>query len=229
MKIEPGPSTEEEEIYIEMGDAHLSESVETPMRPDAFALDDESKIRKIQEHFAIIMETLGLDLRDDSLRGTPYRVAKMYVEEIFSGLNPANRPTISVFDNKYKYGEMLVEKNITLNSNCEHHFVPITGRAHVGYVSTGTVIGLSKINRLVQYYAARPQVQERLTRQVLEDLKQTLQTEDVAVLIDAEHMCVSTRGIKDAASATITSAYSGIFMHNEKRREFLDYINLQSN
>lgn len=211
-----------------MGDSHISESVETPLRADAFALDDEAKIRKIQEHFAIIMETLGLDLNDDSLRGTPYRVAKMYVEEIFSGLNPANRPNISVFDNKFKYGEMLVERDITLTSNCEHHFVPIIGKAHVGYVSTGKVIGLSKINRLVQYYAARPQVQERLTGQILEDLKSTLKTEDVAVIVDAEHMCVSTRGIKDAHSSTVTSAYSGVFQREERRREFLDYIKLQS-
>ena len=209
-----------------MGDAHISNAVDTPLRPDAFETSDEAKIRRIQEHFAIIMEVLGLDLNDDSLRGTPYRVAKMYVEEIFGGLNPANRPAISVFENKFKYGEMLVEKNITLTSNCEHHFVPIIGRAHVAYVSSGKVIGLSKINRLVQYYAARPQVQERLTRQIQEDLKSTLDTEDVAVLIDAEHMCVSTRGIKDASSSTVTSAYSGIFNQEEKRREFLDYINL---
>jgi GTP cyclohydrolase I len=209
-----------------MGDAHISSSVDTPLKPDAFATSDEAKIRRIQEHFAIIMETLGLDLNDDSLRGTPYRVAKMYVEEIFGGLNPANRPAMSVFENKFKYGEMLVEKNITLTSNCEHHFVPIIGRAHVAYVSSGKVIGLSKINRLVQYYAARPQVQERLTRQIQEDLKATLDTEDVAVLIDAEHMCVSTRGIKDAQSSTVTSAYSGVFQQEEKRREFLEYINL---
>ena len=176
---------EENRTFTDMGDSHISNTVETPRKPDAFALEDEEKIRRIQEHFAIIMDTLGLDLKDDSLRGTPYRVAKMYVEEIFSGLNPANRPSISVFDNKFKYGEMLVEKNITVTSNCEHHFVPIIGRAHVAYVSTGKVIGLSKINRLVQYYAARPQVQERLTRQIQEDLKSTLNTEDVAVLIDA--------------------------------------------
>ena len=213
-------------MFTEMGDAHISNAVDTPLRPDAFETSDEAKIRRIQEHFAIIMEVLGLDLNDDSLRGTPYRVAKMYVEEIFGGLNPANRPAISVFENKFKYGEMLVEKNITLTSNCEHHFVPIIGRAHVAYVSSGKVIGLSKINRLVQYYAARPQVQERLTRQIQEDLKSTLDTEDVAVLIDAEHMCVSTRGIKDASSSTVTSAYSGIFNQEEKRREFLDYINL---
>ncbi|MCB1174523.1 MAG: GTP cyclohydrolase I FolE [Leptospiraceae bacterium] len=218
----------EQDLYLEMGEAHLSSAVETPLRPDAFDLDNNAKIRKIQEHFAIIMETLGLDLSDDSLRGTPYRVAKMYVDEIFSGLDPANRPRISVFENKYKYGEMLVEKNIRLSSNCEHHFVPIIGKAHVAYISSGKVIGLSKINRLVQYYASRPQVQERLTRQILEDLKQTLDTPDVAVIIDAEHMCVSTRGIRDTGSATVSAAYSGVFEQEGKRRELLNYIKLNT-
>lgn len=212
--------------FEEAGDEHLaSESIDTPMRPDAFALDDAAKMRRIEAHFAAIMETLGLDLNDDSLRGTPHRVAKMYVKEIFAGLNPANRPSVSVFENKYRYGQMLVEKDISFYSNCEHHFVPIIGRAHVAYVSSGKIIGLSKINRLVRYYAARPQVQERLTRQIAEDLKATLETEDVAVLIDARHLCVSSRGVEDVSSSTVTADYSGRFLEDSATRdEFLKHV-----
>lgn len=215
------------EIYEEAGDQHMLTTIDTPMRADAFDLSDDEKVEQIQNHFKEIMDILGLDLTDDSLKGTPYRVAKMYVKEIFGGLNPANKPKMALFDNKYQYNEMLVEKNIVLQSTCEHHFLPIYGKAHVAYISSGRVIGLSKINRLVQHFAKRPQVQERLTIQILEDLKEALQTEDVAVYIDAKHMCVSTRGIKDNASSTVTSAYSGAFKNENTRKEFLTAIHSQ--
>jgi GTP cyclohydrolase I len=213
-------------LIEEMGDQHVLTSIETPMRPDAFVLSDDEKIAKIESHFREIMETLGLDLTDDSLSGTPYRVAKMYVTEIFEGLNPANKPDIKLFDNKYKYSEMLVEKNITFYSNCEHHFVPIIGKAHVAYISNGQVIGLSKLNRIVQHFAKRPQVQERLTVQIANEIKQIMQTEDVAVLIDAVHLCVSSRGVKDTSSSTVTAEYSGKFNDPDTRNEFLKYIDL---
>jgi GTP cyclohydrolase I len=212
------------EIYEEMGDEHILTSLDTPMRKGAFDLSDEDKIEHIQEHFRKIMDILGLDLTDDSLKGTPYRVAKMYVKEIFSGLNPANKPKIALFENKYQYNEMLIEKNILLQSTCEHHFLPIYGKAHVAYIANGKVIGLSKINRIVQYFAKRPQVQERLSMQILEELKTALGTEDVAVYVDAKHMCVSTRGIKDITSSTITTAYSGKFKEDSSRKEFLAAI-----
>jgi len=207
-----------------IGEDHISTSLETPMRADAFDLSDEEKIIKITHHFAQIMETMGLDLTDDSLSGTPRRVAKMYVEEIFQGLNPENKPRMALFDNKYKYGEMLVEKNITLQSFCEHHFVPIIGVAHVAYISNGKVIGLSKINRLVRYFAKRPQVQERLTLQIANELKKALHTEDVAVVIDAKHMCVSLRGVEDQSSSTVTSSYHGRFKDVTTRQELFKYI-----
>ncbi|MFD1817579.1 GTP cyclohydrolase I [Pseudarcicella hirudinis] len=210
----------------EIGDEHIGTSVDTPLREDAFQLSDEEKIAKIELHFKEIMETLGLDLRDDSLKGTPKRVAKMYVQEIFSGLDPKNKPAIALFDNKYKYDEMLVEKNITFYSNCEHHFVPIIGKAHVAYISSGKVIGLSKLNRIVQYFAKRPQVQERLTMQIARELQEVLQTENIAVLIDAKHLCVSSRGIKDDTSTTVTSYYGGKFQEDATRQEFLKYLNL---
>jgi len=195
------------------------------MRDDAFELDDKTKIEKISHHFKAIMDVLGLDLTDDSLKGTPIRVAKMYVKEIFSGLNPKNKPAITLFENKFRYDEMLVEKDITFYSNCEHHFVPIFGRAHVGYISAGKVIGLSKINRIVQYYAKRPQVQERLTMQIAEAIKTALKTEDVAVVIDATHMCVSSRGVGDTNSTTGTAYFSGKFKQKRTRKEFLNFIN----
>jgi len=198
---------------------------ETPLREDAFDITDEEKINAISGYFKEIMQTLGLDLEDDSLKGTPNRVARMFVKEIFSGLNPKNKPIISLFDNKYKYNQMLVEKNIALYSNCEHHFVPIIGKAHIAYISSGKVIGLSKINRIVQYYAQRPQVQERLTLQIANELKSILHTEDVAVLIDASHLCVSSRGVKDTDSSTVTAEYCGVFLEAERRREFLKYLN----
>lgn len=213
-------------LIEEMGDQHVLTSIETPMRPDAFVLSNEEKIAQIESRFREIMEILGLDLTDDSLSGTPYRVAKMYVTEIFEGLNPANKPDIKLFDNKYKYSEMLVEKNISFYSNCEHHFVPIIGKAHVAYISNGQVIGLSKLNRIVQYFAKRPQVQERLTVQIANELKKILQTDDVAVLIDAVHLCVSSRGVKDTSSSTVTAEYSGKFNDPETRNEFLKYIGL---
>jgi GTP cyclohydrolase IA len=211
-------------VAEEMGDEHISHAVDTPMRSDAFELSDEEKMKGIEAHFREIMHLLGLDLTDDSLKGTPHRVAKMYVEEIFSGLNPANKPKIALFENKYQYNQMLVEKNITFYSNCEHHFVPIIGKAHVAYISSGKVIGLSKINRIVQYYAKRPQVQERLTNQIGLELKEALGTEDVAVLIDAAHLCVSSRGVKDISSATVTSFYSGKFAQDNVKQEFLKYL-----
>lgn len=208
-----------------LGDDHVGTSKETPMLEDAFELSDEKKILKIKYHFGEIMTTLGLDLSDDSLSGTPQRVAKMYVKEVFQGLNPENKPDVKLFENKYQYNEMLVEKNITLHSHCEHHFVPIIGHAHVAYISNGYVIGLSKINRIVKYFAKRPQVQERLTEQVAQELKRVLKTEDVAVVIDASHMCVSTRGIEDVNSSTVTAHYSGAFKRNEStRKEFLQHI-----
>jgi GTP cyclohydrolase I len=212
--------------HDEIGDMHIATSVETPMRADAFDIDDDTKVELIEEKFRDIMNILGLDLTDDSLKGTPYRVAKMYVKEIFSGLNPENKPDIKLFENKYQYNEMLVEKNITFYSNCEHHFVPIIGTAHVAYISNGKVIGLSKLNRIVQYYAKRPQVQERLTMQIASELKRILQTEDVAVLIDAKHLCVSSRGVEDVNSSTVTAEYSGAFKNMEKRNEFLKYVEL---
>ena len=221
-------NTVDTEISIEdlMGEEHIGTSEDTPLRPDAFLLSDQEKISKIEEHFRQIMLTLGLDLTDDSLKGTPKRVAKMYVKEIFSGLNPANMPQIALFDNKYKYKEMLVEKDITFYSNCEHHFVPIIGKAHVAYISNGKVIGLSKINRIVQHFAKRPQVQERLTVQIAKELKKILGTEDIAVLIDAAHLCVSSRGVQDANSKTVTSSFSGKFENDATREEFLKYVSL---
>jgi len=208
----------------EVGDDHLYTGLKTPMKPTAFLISDQKKKEKIAKLFGKIMDVMGLDLTDDSLKGTPERVDKMYIDEIFSGLNPNNKPKIALFDNIYQYNQMLVEKNITFYSNCEHHFVPIIGKAHIAYISSGKVIGLSKLNRIVQYYAKRPQVQERLTNQIAEDLKNTLQTDDVAVIIDAKHLCVSSRGIKDDTSATITSYYGGKFNTPTKINELLNYL-----
>lgn len=213
--------------FEETGDNHIYTSADTPMRDGAFDLDDDLKIELIQEHFKEIMQILGLDLKDDSLKGTPYRVAKMYVKEIFSGLDPKNKPKLALFENKYKYNEMLVEKDITLYSNCEHHFVPIVGKAHVAYISNGYVIGLSKINRIVQYFAKRPQVQERLTVQIANELKNALKTEDVAIVIDAKHLCVSSRGVEDRTSSTVTSHFSGKFLNDATKAEFLKYLELK--
>ena len=208
-----------------IGEEHIATSLETPLREDAFEMDDNLKIELIQKHFKEIMYILGLDLNDDSLSGTPHRVAKMYVKEVFRGLNPANKPDVKIFENKYQYNEMLIEKNITLYSCCEHHFVPIIGKVHVAYISNGHVIGLSKINRLVQYYAKRPQVQERLTKQLAEALKEALQSDDVGVIIDAVHLCVASRGIKDTNSSTVTVSYSGRFQNEKLKAEFLSLLN----
>ncbi len=210
------------------GDDHLGSSAQTPLKADAFDLNDDQKIDIIQEKVGEILHTLGMDLTDDSLQGTPKRVAKMFVKEIFSGLHPDNKPKASTFDNKYKYGEILVEKNITLYSTCEHHLLPIVGKAHVAYISNGNVVGLSKMNRIVQYYAQRPQVQERLTLQVVEELQKVLNTKDVACVIDAKHLCVNARGISDITSSTVTAEFGGVFKQQEKKQEFLDYIKLET-
>jgi GTP cyclohydrolase I len=219
----------EQKLLIEdwedqLEDEHIGTSCETPLREDAFDMCDDEKMKIIARHFREIMYTLGLDLTDDSLKGTPGRVAKMFVKEIFRGLDPKNKPAISLFENKFNYNQMLVEKGITFYSNCEHHFVPIIGKAHVAYISSGKVIGLSKINRIVQYFAQRPQVQERLTVQIANELRSILQTEDVAVVIDAVHLCVSSRGIKDINSSTITADYGGVFLKNHVKDEFLKYL-----
>ena len=208
-----------------LGDEHISTSLETPMRKDAFAISDAEKVETIQYHFQKIMETLGLDLTDDSLSGTPYRFAKMYVKELFYGLNPENRPKISTFHNKYGYQKMLVEQDIIIDSSCEHHFLPIVGHAHIGYIPKDKVVGLSKINRLVDYYSHRPQVQERLCLQILNDLQETLETDDVIVIVHAKHLCVSSRGIKDKDSYTTTVEYGGKFSDNQLRNEFYGLIN----
>ncbi|MBI2722369.1 MAG: GTP cyclohydrolase I FolE [Bacteroidetes bacterium] len=218
----------DELLVEEIGNDHVSSSAETPMKKDAFVLSDEQKIKKIEIHFKEIMETLGLDMNDDSLSGTPHRVAKMYIKEIFNGLNPVNKPSVKLFENKYRYNQMLVERDITFYSNCEHHFVPFFGKAHVAYISNGKVIGLSKLNRIVNYYAKRPQVQERLTMQIAKELKEVLNTEDVVVVIEARHLCVSSRGIKDDSSSTVTSFYGGKFKEEEIKTEFLNYLNLKS-
>ncbi len=215
---------DKEQIEIE-GDNHFSANIKTPLRADAFEKSDDEKIKNIQHHFKMIMEEMGLDLTDDSLSGTPYRFAKMYVKELFYGLNPANKPKLSTFENKYGYKKMLVEQNITIDSACEHHFLPIKGHAHVGYIPTKKVIGLSKINRLVDYYSHRPQVQERLALQILNDLQNILETKDVIVVINAKHLCVSSRGIKDKNSFTTTLEYGGSFSKKSIRKEFFNIIN----
>jgi GTP cyclohydrolase I len=212
----------------EIGDNHIATNAQNPVRKDAFALSDDQKIERIKKDVENILLTLGMDLTDDSMKGTPNRVAKMFVKEIFGGLDPDKKPGSSTFDNNYKYGEMLVEKNITVYSTCEHHLLPIIGRAHVAYISSGRVIGLSKMNRIVNYYAKRPQVQERLTMQIVQELQKALNTEDVACVIDAKHLCVNSRGIGDIESSTVTSEFGGKFKEEQTRREFLDYIKLET-
>ena len=214
--------------FDSLGDDHVGTSTNTPLRSDAFALSNDEKIEIIQDDVRHILETLGLDLKDDSLNGTPNRVAKMFVNEIFGGLDPEKKPSASTFENKYKYGEMLVEKNITVYSTCEHHLLPIVGKAHVAYISNGTVVGLSKMNRIVDYFSNRPQVQERLTIQIVKELQDVLNTKDVACVIEAKHLCVNSRGIKDVDSSTVTSEFGGKFKEKETRREFLDYIKLDT-
>ena len=217
-----------EEFQDEIGDNHISSSAKNPVREDAFDISDDEKIERIKKDVQNILITLGMDLTDDSLKGTPNRVAKMFVKEIFGGLNPAKKPSASTFENSYKYGEMLVEKNITVYSTCEHHLLPIIGRAHVAYISNGRVVGLSKINRIVEFYSKRPQVQERLTMQIVQELQMALDTEDVACIIDAKHLCVNSRGIKDIESSTVTSEFGGKFKEEQTRRELLEYIKLET-
>jgi len=216
------------EEYDAIGENHIGTSSDTPLRDDAFERSDSEKIELIKADVRHIMETLGLDLTDDSLNGTPNRVAKMFVNEIFSGLDPKKKPKASTFDNKYQYGEMLVEKNITVYSTCEHHLLPIVGRAHIAYISNGTVVGLSKMNRVVDYYAKRPQVQERLTIQVVKELQKVLNTQDVACIIDAKHLCVNSRGIRDIESSTVTSEFGGKFKEEATRRELIEYIKMET-
>ena len=219
-------SNEEQEDQI--GNDHIGNVAQNPIRTDAFVLSDEEKIESIKKNVAQILETIGLDLTDDSIKGTPNRVAKMFVNEMFGGLHPSKKPGASTFENNYHYGEMLVEKNITVYSTCEHHLLPIIGRAHVAYISNGRVIGLSKMNRIVDYYAKRPQVQERLTMQIVQELQEALGTEDVACVIDAKHLCVNSRGIRDIESSTVTAEYGGQFKNEAKRKEFLTFLNLNT-
>ena len=226
MKVNFSP--QDHEKFDHIGDNHIGTSSDTPIRQDAFALNSDEKIEIIRDDVLHILQTLGLDLTDDSLKGTPNRVAKMFVNEIFSGLDPKNKPKASTFENKYKYGEMLVEKNITVYSTCEHHLLPIVGRAHIAYISNGSVVGLSKMNRIVDYYAKRPQVQERMTIQIVRELQSVLNTDDVACVIDAKHLCVNSRGIRDIESSTVTSEFGGQFKDKEVRKEFLSYIQLKT-
>jgi len=217
-----------DDFHEEIGNNHIGFNAKNPIRKDAFDISDDQKIELIKKDVENILATLGMDLTDDSIKGTPNRVAKMFVKEIFSGLNPNKKPNSSTFENNYNYGEMLVEKNITLYSTCEHHLLPIIGKAHVAYISNGTVVGLSKMNRIVDYFAKRPQVQERLTMQIVEELQKVLNTDDVACVIDAKHLCVNSRGIRDTESSTVTAEYGGKFKNEETRREFLDYIKLDT-
>lgn len=216
-------------LYDEMGDDHFLSSGDTPLRNDAFDISDEEKLKLIEKNFGEIMHTLGLDLTDDSLKGTPKRVAKMFVNEIFGGLRPDKMPKMSTFENKYRYNQMLVEKDITVYSTCEHHFLPIVGKAHIGYISSGRVIGLSKMNRIVDYFARRPQVQERLTMQIVKAMQHALGTDNVACVIDAKHLCVNSRGIRDIDSSTVTAELGGVFSTDPTtRREFLHYIGVKT-
>lgn len=201
----------------------LKKGVETPMT-HYFGVTDTQK-ELVEDHFRKIMHILNLDLKDDSLTDTPKRVAKMYVDEIFYGLNYNNFPKCTAVENKMKYDEMVIEKNITCISNCEHHFVVIDGFAHVAYIPKDKVIGLSKINRIVNFFAKRPQIQERLTEQIFHALCCILETEDVAVVVEGVHYCVKSRGIQDTSSSTITSKMGGRFMTvSDCRREFLTLV-----
>ena len=218
-KHESSFTTEQLDALVE---AHMGTSIDTPLRSDAFDRSDDEKVRLIAEKFTDIMDILCLDLTDDSLKGTPLRVAKMYVKEAFAGLNPQNKPEMKLFENKYGYSEMLVERDIKVHSHCEHHFVPIIGKCHVAYIPNGKVVGLSKLNRIVRHYAKRPQVQERLTRQIAEALMEGLGTQHVAVYLEADHMCVKTRGIEDDHSSTVTMAFHGSFQNENTKRAFLE-------
>jgi GTP cyclohydrolase I len=211
-------SKTDQQLGSEVHNYLVSKGVETPLSQNM--LSDEQKRERIEEHFAAIMTTLGLDITDDSLMDTPTRVAKMYVDEIFYGLDYANFPKCTTVDNKMHYDEMVVERNVNVQSNCEHHFVVISGHATVAYIPKNKVLGLSKINRIVEFFAKRPQIQERLTEQVYYALEYILETENVAVLMDAEHYCVKSRGIKDVGSSTVTSKLGGSFRFPEVRAEF---------
>ena len=215
----------DKEIIEILGENHQMTSAESPIRSDAFMKTDDEKMQNIEKYFYHIMDELGLDMTDDSLQGTPHRVAKMFVNEIFSGLDPKNKPKVSTFENGYQYNKMLIEANITFNSTCEHHFLPIFGKAHIGYISNGRVIGLSKLNRIVDYFSRRPQVQERLIMQIFNDLKLALDTENVIVVMEAKHLCVSSRGIKHESSFTSTIQYGGIFNEKENRNDFFNMVN----
>jgi GTP cyclohydrolase I len=215
----------DKEVTEILGDNHQMTSADSPIRSDAFVKTNDQKMQNIEKHFYDIMQELGLDMTDDSLQGTPHRVAKMFIQEIFSGLDPKNKPTVSTFDNEYHYDKMLVEANISFNSTCEHHFLPIFGKAHIGYISSGKVIGLSKLNRIVDYFSRRPQVQERLIMQIFNDLKVALNTENVIVVMEAKHLCVSSRGIKHESSFTSTIQYGGVFNEKEYRNDFFSMIN----
>jgi GTP cyclohydrolase I len=217
-----------DERIEEIGENHVATSAKNPIRPDAFDLSDKEKIAKIEASVKDILHTLGMDLTDDSIKGTPKRVAKSFINEMFMGLDPKNKPKASTFDNNYNYGEMLVEKNIVVYSTCEHHLLPIIGRAHVAYVSDGKVIGLSKMNRIVEYFSKRPQVQERLTMQIVQAMQEALGTQDVACVIDAKHLCVNSRGIKDIESSTVTSEFGGKFKEKETKKEFLQYLQMDT-
>jgi GTP cyclohydrolase I len=217
-----------DERIEEIGENHVATSAKNPIRPDAFDLSDKEKIAKIEASVKDILHTLGMDLTDDSLQGTPKRVAKAFINEMFMGLDPKNKPKASTFDNNYNYGEMLVEKNIVVYSTCEHHLLPIIGRAHVAYISDGKVIGLSKMNRIVEYFSKRPQVQERLTMQIVQAMQEALETQDVACVIDAKHLCVNSRGIKDIESSTVTSEFGGKFKEKETKKEFLQYLQMDT-
>ena len=210
--------------FEEDGDNHLMTDLHTPILDNAFELSDEEKIERIEKSFRDIMLTLGLDLKDDSLKGTPYRVAKMYVKEMCAGLKTEKKPVPSLFNNKYNYNKILIEKNITFYSNCEHHFLPIIGKVHIGYISSGKIIGLSKMHRIVNYFAKRPQVQERMTVQIFNELKSVLDTDDIGLLIDADHLCVSSRGIKDITSSTVTVEAGGKFKDDKQWKKFLSLI-----
>ncbi len=202
----------------------MNSNLNTPLRHDAFLLSDDEKVELISEKFSEIMNILGLDLSDDSLKDTPKRVAKMYVKEIFQGLNPDNLPKLSLFCNKYGYHQILLEKNIHFTSTCEHHFLPIVGKAHVAYIPNDKVVGLSKLNRVVKYFAKRPQVQERLTLQIADYLQDALDTEHVAVIIDAEHYCIISRGIEDINSSTVTSEFKGKFQDFDMQNKLMQMI-----
>lgn len=217
-KTDPELGRRVEEYLVKQG-------VNTPTHAQFLNFSDEYKIGFITEYFTHIMDVLGLDITDDSLTDTPKRVAKMYVNEIFWGLKPENFPKCTVIENKMGYDEMVVEKDITLMSNCEHHFVTIDGKAHIAYIPKDKVLGLSKLNRIVEYFSRRPQVQERLVEQIYHALSFILDTPDVAVVIEGVHYCVKSRGVEDHSSSTVTAKLGGCFKTEpDCRAEFMSLI-----